>query len=207
MEHLIPDAAENFIAHDTLVSNVTLDGGSVVRVEKDGRSDEFDTDTVALAKGVDFHDGIIEVEVRSRLLSQAADFARGFLGIVFRASGTCDRFESFYVRPTNGRRCEDPVRRSHGCQYFSFPGYTFAYFRKRGIDVYEAPADIDLDEWICIRAEVEGAQARFYVDDMERPALEVADLKLGPDARGGVGIYIDTGTEGFVRNLCVDAWD
>ena len=32
-----------------------------------------------------FHNGIIEVEVCGRLLPDAPDFARGFIGIVFRA--------------------------------------------------------------------------------------------------------------------------
>ena len=51
-------------------------------------------------------------------------------------------FESFYIRPTNGMT-EDPIRKAHGCQYFSYPRYTFAYFREFGITEYEAPFTTD----------------------------------------------------------------
>jgi hypothetical protein len=92
-------------------------------------------------------------------------------------------------------------------QYFSYPGYTFAYFRERGIADYEAKADIDLDEWVHIKAEIDGASAKFYVDDMETPALEVVEMFGGVDLRGGVGLYVDNGTEGNFKNLTVTCAD
>jgi hypothetical protein len=88
-------------------------------------------------------------------------------------------------------------------QYFSYPGYTFAYFRERGIGDYEAKADIDMDEWVHLKAEVVGASAKFFVDDMEAPALVVDKMFGGADARGGVGLYVDNGTEGNFKNLTV----
>ena len=78
--------------------------------------------------------GIIEVKMLSRLLKEAPDFARKdllVLHIVFMKM--IQKFESFYVRPTNGRQCDDPVRKQHGYQYFSYPTYTFAYFREHDI--------------------------------------------------------------------------
>ncbi len=44
-----------------------------------------------------------------------------------------EEFESFYVRPTNGRGFDDPICKTHGCQYFAYPGYTFKYFREFGM--------------------------------------------------------------------------
>ena len=70
------------------------------------------------------------------------------------------------MRPRNGRSCTEPQRRIHSMQYFSYPGYTFAYFRERGISSYEAQADIEMDEWVHLKAEVSGAEGRFFVDDM-----------------------------------------
>ena len=207
MKYEIANTADSYEAVHTGVRDAELAGERAVRVVKADRLDEFDINTYALARGVDFHNGVIELKVCGRLLPDAPDYARGFVGIVFRASENTAEFESYYVRPTNGRTCTDPVRRAHGCQYFSYPGYTFAYFREFGITAYEAPLDIDVDEWIAIKAVVEDERAAFYVNDMDAPALEVADLKHGPAARGGVGVYVDTGTEGFVKDLAVTCWD
>ncbi|MDO4808323.1 MAG: hypothetical protein Q4A07_13860, partial [Coriobacteriales bacterium] len=168
---------------------------------------EPDVATYARLAGPDFHNGTIEVDVRARLMHWADVDCRGFIGIVFRASQKNDRFEGFYVRPRNGRSCTEPQRRIHTMQYFSYPGYTFAYFRERGIADYEAQANIEMDEWVHIKAEVADAGAKFYVDDMEAPALVVDKMFGGADLRGGMGLYVDNGTQGHFRNLkvtCVD---
>ncbi len=170
-----------------------------VRVWKEGTL-EPDIGTYAKVIGSDFHNGTIEADVCGKLLPDAPDYARGFIGIVFRAAEDGREFESFYIRPANGKDCADPVRRSHGCQYFSFPGYTFAYFREFGISDYESPADtIALNTWSHIRAVIEDGNATFYVDGV--PVLKVDGLKHGPSARGNVGLYVDIGTDGWFRNL------
>jgi len=184
-----------------------LDGERVMRVVKPEHNTEPDVPTYARLVGSDFHNGTIELDVRARLMPWADVDCRGFIGIVFRASEGDDRFESFYVRPRNGRSCTEPQRRIHTMQYFSYPGYTFAYFRERGIADFEAKANIDMDEWVHLKAEVEGAGARFYVDDMEMPALVVPQMFGGADLRGGVGLYVDNGTEGNFRNLRVSCAD
>ncbi len=161
---------------------------------------EPDINTYAALVGSDFHNGTIEVDVCAKLLPDAPEYARGFIGLVFRASEDGREFESFYVRPTNGKNCDDPVRRSHGCQYFSYPGYTFAYFRKFGITDYENKVDsIELGKWSHLKAVVEEKQADFFVDEVH--VLHVNDLKHEASARGNVGLYVDIGTNGFFKNL------
>ena len=119
----------------------TSDGSSVLRVIKPEDNMEPDVPTYARLVGSNFHNGTIEVDVRARLSSWADIDCRGFIGIVFRASEADDLFEGFYVRPRNGRSCAEPQRRIHTMQYFSYPGYTFAYFRERGIaDLRQRPA-------------------------------------------------------------------
>ena len=146
------------------------------------------------------------MDVCGKLLADAPAHARGFIGIVFRAKEDTSEFESFYIRPTNGRDCTDPIRKAHGCQYFSFPGYSFSYFRDFGIEGYEAPVDdIALGEWANIRAEIHGEHADFFVND--RCVLTVEQLKHGDAARGSVGLYVDIGTDGFFRNLSVNCED
>ncbi|MDO4355804.1 MAG: hypothetical protein Q4E13_04760 [Clostridia bacterium] len=207
MERQIPIGRDSFTAVHTAVDEAVWDGRTVLRVVKDEKIDAFDENTYAKVNGVDFHDGAIEVRMLSRLLPDAPDFARGFVGIVFRAGGADEEFEAFYVRPTNGRACADPVRRAHGCQYFAYPGYTFSYFREFGIAKYEARADIDLDEWITLKAVVEGDRAAFYLNGADQPALTVDGMKHGADGRGSVGIYVDTGTEAFVSDFRVTCAD
>lgn len=165
-----------------------------------------DENTYAKADGLSFHNGIIEVDVKGCLLPEAPDYARGFIGIVFRANETDSEFESFYIRPTNGANCTDPIRKKHGCQYFSYPGYTFSYFREFGIETYENEVStIVLNEWSHIKAVIEDDHASFFVDGNH--VLEVQGLKHGPDAQGSVGLYVDIGTDGYFKNLRIQCTD
>lgn len=207
MEHSISIKKENFTASHTSVGNIEVDGTPVLRVCKSEKINNYDENTYAKVNGLAFHNGIIEVKMMSRLLPDAPDFARGFIGIVFRAKENDSEFESFYVRPTNGRTCTDPVRRSHGCQYFAYPGYTFEYFREFGIAKYEAPIEIDLGEWITLKAVIEDAHAAFYLNDSEKPVLAVTDMKHGVGERGSVGIFVDIGTEALISEMKITCTD
>ena len=198
---------QTYIPVGTSVGLTELDGEQLIRVVKPMENTEPDVPTYARLANSDFHNGTIEVDVRARLMHWADIDCRGFIGIVFRASEGDDRFESFYVRPRNGRSCTEPQRRIHTMQYFSYPGYTFAYFRERGMSDYEAKADIEMDEWIHIKAEIEGTVAKFYVDDMETPSLVVNEMFGGAEVRGGIGLYVDNGTQGHFRNLKVTCAD
>ncbi len=207
MEYTLKPTAESFVANHVTIENAVLDGEAVTRVYKHEKLMEFDTSTYAKLKDVQFHNGVIEMRLRSRLLPDAPDFARGFIGIVYRASANDAEFESFYVRPTNGRSCTDPVRKTHGCQYFSYPGYTFSYFREYGITDYEAPVDIELDEWVTIKAVIEDEKASFYLNGAEEPLLVVPQMKHGVGEKGSIGVYVDTGTEAFVSDIKVTCED
>lgn len=200
MEKYIPLNKEHFKAVHTAINNLTMDGKEVLRVVKAEKMMEFDENTYAKLIDSSFHNGTIEVKMLSHLLPDAPDFARGFIGIAYRINDEDTKFESYYVRPTNGRT-DDLVRKAHGCQYFSYPKYTFAYFREHAIEHYEAPVDIGLDEWICLKAVVEGKQAKFYINDAREPILVVNDMKHGDKQRGAIGFFVDIGTEAFFKDL------
>ena len=190
--------AENFVAVNVSAENFTLNGEKVLRVVKTEKLMEFDTDSIAKLKNSDFHNGTIEVKMLSRLLPDAPEFARGFIGIAFRIASDNSAFESFYIRPTNSNT-SDIVRRAHGCQYFSFPKYTFAYFRENNISDYENPISNGLNEWINLKAVINDAHADFYLNDVL--TLTVEDLKRGENSRGAVGFFVDIGTEAFYKDL------
>ncbi|WP_246000441.1 family 16 glycoside hydrolase [Pontibacter diazotrophicus] len=174
----------------------------VVRVVKDTAVKEFDEPTFVRIKGIDFQDGTIEVKVLSRLLKDAPDFARGFIGIAFRINDNNTKYESIYVRPTNSRS-EDQVRRNHSIQYYAYPDYKFDRLRKEAPERYESYADMGLNEWIKIRIEVKGQQAKLFVNGQEHPSLIVNDLKHGANTSGAIGLWVDVGTEGFFTDLKV----
>ena len=199
----IPDEYECI---HTDASIVSLEGEPVLRVVKAEKIMQFDENTIVRLKDCDFHNGTIRVKMLSRLLPDAPDFARGFIGIAFRANEGDSEFESFYIRPTNAMT-DDPVRRAHGCQYFSYPGYTFAYFREYGIWGYEAPIESGLDEWVRLKAVIRDDRAEFTLNGAKEPTLVVNGLKHGKDAHGGVGLFVDIGTEGFFKDLRITQED
>jgi hypothetical protein len=152
---------------------------------------------------VDFSNGTIEIDVASTLADDAPEYARGFIGLGFRIDDDL-RFEGLYLRPVNSR-VDDQVRRNHTTQYFSHPDYDFARLRVEAPERYESYVDICLDQWIHLKIVVCESNARLYVNGAEQAALIVTDLKLGPLQRGGVGLWIESGTVGYFSNLSITA--
>lgn len=190
----------NLIPNKVYMQIVSLEGEKVVRVVKDSTVKEADEPTFVKIKNTKFKNGSIEVEVLSRLLPTAAPTDRGFIGLAFRIDDMNSKFESIYVRPANGR-AEDQVRRNHSIQYFSFPDYKYERLRKENPEKYESYADMGLNEWIKMKIEIQGSQAKLFLNKNKYPCLIVNDLKQGPDATGAVGLFVDVGTDGYFRNL------
>jgi hypothetical protein len=136
------------------------------------------------------------------LLKNASEFSRGFIGVAFRINDNNTKFECIYLRPTNGR-ANDQVRRNHSIQYYSYPDYKFDRFRKEAPERYESYADMELNRWITMRIEVNGVQAKLFLDNNQQPSLIVNDLKLGGTASGSIALWVDVGTEGYFKDLKV----
>ncbi len=179
-----------------------VSGRSAVLVTKDPAVTAFDEATFVRLAGTDFKNGTIEVEVLSRLRPDAPAFARGFIGVAFRINADNTRFESFYIRPANGR-ADDQLRRNRATQYFSYPDYKFDRLRQEAPGQYESYADMALNQWITIRIVVRDDKAKLFVNGSEHPVLVVHDLKHGVGASGAIGLWVDVGTEGYFANLRV----
>lgn len=177
-----------------------MNGKQVVKVVKDSTQNGADLPTFVKVKGIDLKDGAIEVKVLSRLLKNAPASARGFIGVAFHIDSLNSKFEGIYLRPTNGR-AEDQLRRNHSIQYFSHPDYDFDRLRKEANGVYESYADMDLNEWITMRIEIKGKQAKLFLNNNKQPSLIVNDLKLGDNVSGAIGLWVDGGTEGYFKDL------
>lgn len=197
---------ENYISVNTEIKNINMDNNEVLRVIKANKIYEFDENTYARIKNLKLRNGTIEVDMMSRLLPDAPDFARGFIGIAFRINEDDSEFESFYIRPTNSTNdTDDPVRQAHGCQYFAYPKYTFAYFRENSITGYEAPIHNELNQWIHLKAVINNNCASFYLNNESDPTLIVKQLIHKDTDAGSIGFFVDIGTEAFFKNLKVNA--
>ena len=182
------------------ISMEKMEGKEVIKVVKDSSVKEFDEPTFAKIKGINFKNGIIEVKVSSRLLKNAPDFARGFIGVAFRINDSITKFECIYLRPVNAR-VDDQVRRNHSIQYYSYPDYKFDRLRKESAEKYESYSDMEMNKWITMTIEVKDAQAKLFLNNNTQPSLIVNDLKHGIDNSGAIGLWIDIGTIGYFKDL------
>jgi len=179
-----------------------LMGKDVVKVTKNPEIKEVDQATFVKIKGTKFQNGTIEVSVLSRLLPDAPELARGFIGVAFRINEDNSKFENIYIRPTNAR-ADDQIRRNHTIQYFSFPDFPFMRTRKETPEKYESYTDMALNEWIKIKITVKDSKAQLFINDATQPCLIVNDLKHGADTSGAIGLWVDVGTEGYFADLKV----
>ena len=162
-----------------------------------------DIEQLAVVDGLDFVNGVIEAEIAGALASEAAEGARGFVGVAFRLRSDMKTYDAFYLRPTNGRS-EDQERRNHAVQYISHPDWPWSRLRKETPSRYESYVDLVPGVWTRVKIEVRGDRARLYVHGHEQPTLIVNDVKSGADGKGAVALWIGPGTVAHFRNLTVE---
>jgi len=177
-------------------------GQNVIKVIMNPDVKVFDEPTFVKLKDFNFKNGTIEVEVLSKFLPDAPDWARGFIGVAFRINEQNSKFESIYVRPDNGRS-DDQIRRNHSVQYYGYPDFKFDRLRKESPEKYESYADMEMNSWIKMRIVVKGAQAKLYLNHNDQPSIVVLDMKHGSEESGSIGFWVGPGTEGYFKNLKV----
>lgn len=163
-------------------------------------------ETVALVDGSDFTNGVIEAEIAGEPAADAAEGARGFVGIAFRVQPDAKSYDAFYLRPTNAR-ADDQVRRNHSVQYVSHPEWPWPRLRKEFPERYESYVDLEAGKWTRIRIEVQGERALLYVHGQSQPTLVVTDLKSGANGKGAVALWINSSTVAHFRDLRITPRD
>ena len=148
--------------------------------------------SLGILKGEQIKDGAIDLWVAGEPGPGAGSGARGFVGVAFRVRPGGERYEAFYLRPTNGR-ADDQVRRNHSVQYISHPDHHWQRLRKEFPEKYESYTDLVPGEWTRMRIEVKGRGARLFVNGSAQPSLIVNDLFLGEEA-GGIAFWVGPGT-------------
>jgi hypothetical protein len=160
-----------------------------------GRKSLFLDGGAAVLKDLELRDGVVDVDV-------ATPASRGFFGIQFRIADEGATAEWVYLRQhksglPDALQYTPVLHTGLNWQIFNGPGFTGA-------------VDIPKDVWFHLRLEVTGAQARFYVKDMEKPALVMDDLKSGVQ-KGQLALYVLTGATYFsnfeVRATPDAAWE
>ena len=157
---------------------------------------------LAVIEGLEFSNGVIEVEIAGAPGPGAGGGARGFVGIAFRLQNDMQTYDAFYLRPTNGR-AEDQERRNHAAQYISHPDWPWFRLRRETPSRYESYVDLEPGVWTRVKIDVRGDRARLFVHAQEQPTLIVNDVKTGASAKGSVALWIGPGTVAYFRNLSV----
>jgi len=113
---------------------------------------------------------------------------RGFFGIQFRITEDGANAEEIYLRPhksglPDAMQYTPILNTGRNWQIYNGPGFTGA-------------VDIPRDAWLHLRLEVAGAQAKLYVNDLDKPALVMDDLKSGVQ-KGRVALFTLIGATYF----------
>src|SRR5262245_49120585 len=155
--------------------------GQAKPAEYQGRKCLFLNGGAATVKDFEMRDAIVDVDV-------ATPASRGFFGIQFRISSDGANAEWVYLRQhksglPDALQYTPVLNTGLNWQIYNGPGFTGA-------------VDIPKDSWFHLRLEVTGAQAKFYVKDMDKPALVMNDLKSGIQ-KGQVALAVLTGVTYF----------
>ena len=222
------DSAEGFELHNAKAESVTFEGKKAIRVVTSdeaaeriaaarraaqarrknsgggrrgpGAGEANRVNHLVISPVKDFSSGTIEVDLAGQPGEGSGGGARGFVGVAFRLQPDNKTYDTFYLRPTNGR-AEDQERRNHSAQYISHPEWPWFRFRSETPSRYESYVDIEPAKWIHVKIEVDGEKARLYVDGREQPTLIVNDLKSGADAKGAVALWFEGSTVAHFANL------
>jgi hypothetical protein len=175
-------------------------GRAAVRVS-DAAPDAQGDVRIALAPGVEFEDGVIEIDMAGDVGEHPIPGARGFVGLAFRVNDAAPSYEAFYLRPLNGR-ADDQLQRNHSVQYISTPEFPWERLRSETPGKYETYVDLQGGAWNHVKIEVQGVKARLYVNGAEQPTLLVNDLKHGV-SKGGIALWVGPSTVAHFANLKV----
>jgi sugar lactone lactonase YvrE len=145
---------------------------------------------MAYMPNIAFKNGIIEYDV-------AVDGSRSYPGITFRAT-SMQEYENFYIRPHVSNLADamqyTPVFSGvAGWQLYNGDGFT-------------AAVEIPRNEWIHIKLEILGKQARVFVGEGDEPDLVIHDLKHDP-VEAPIGIRSPRNMSAYFSNFRVTKTD
>ena len=158
--------------------------------------DERDGEGLGWWPDIKFANGTIEFDGRGTNV-----FQKSFVGVAFHGSDG-NTYDAIYFRPFNFK-ADDPVRRSHGVQYIAHPDFGWEKLRAEHPNKYEhevssAPSP---NGWFHVRIVVKHPKVRVFVNNEEKPCLEIE--QLSNRKTGWFGIWVGNGSGGDFENLKV----
>lgn len=155
-------------------------------VEKDGAAAiEFDNPNwnIVWLDGLEFTNGTIEFDAKGKSEPPQSSF----IGVGFWVVDNIT-YDAVYFRPFNFR-ATNPESKSHAVQYVSYPDWPWERLREEKTSQYEKPIEPapDGEMWFHAKIVIEGQEISVFVNNAEKPALQVTALS---DRSGGsVGIW------------------
>jgi hypothetical protein len=151
-------------------------------------------DGMAWLKGIEFSNGIIEVDIRGKDILQ-----QSFVGIAFHGVDD-ETLDAIYFRPFNFQST-DPVRKIHAVQYISHPDFTWQVLREKQNGKYEkavtrAP---DGNNWFHAKIIIEYPKVTVFVNGNPEPSLVIN--KLNDRKTGKIGLWVGNTSDGDFANL------
>ena len=151
-------------------------------------------DGIAWLENYEFSNGTIEFDVRGENV-----FQRSFVGIAFHGSGDT-QYEAIYFRPFNFT-AGDSLRKIHSIQYIAPPLYGWQKIRAEHPGVYEQPVQPipDPNGWFHVRIVVDATTVSVFVNNAQKPSLEVA--RLSDVKSGKIGMWVGDNSGGDFAHL------
>lgn len=158
------------------------------------RLNEAPNDGALILKDFEFAEGSIEFDVKGKNVVQ-----QSFVGIAFHGIDS-NRYDAIYFRPFNFTN-SDTARRSRAVQYVSMPAHPWEKLRQEFPGKYENKVNPvpNPDGWFHVKITVAGKQVKVYVDNAQRPCLEVE--KLNDTKTGGLALWVGNNSGGSFANL------
>jgi len=151
-------------------------------------------DGIAWLKGVEFSNGIIELDIRGKDVLQGS-----FVGVAFHGVNN-DTLDAIYFRPFNFQST-DSVRKIHAVQYISHPDFTWYILREKYNGKYEKaviPAP-NGNDWFHAKIVVQYPKVTVYVNGYSEPSLVID--KLNERKTGKIGLWVGNSSDGDFSNL------
>ncbi len=151
-------------------------------------------DGIAWLNGLDFSNGVIEIDIKGKDVLQES-----FVGIAFH--GVDEKIlDAIYFRPFNFQS-RDSIRKIHAVQYVSHPDFPWHVLREKYNGKYEksiasAPS---ANSWFHAKIVVEYPTIKVFVNNNFEPSLTVD--QLSQRTSGKLGLWVGNNSDGDFANL------